>query len=117
MVSSTQQAKLTHRSSSQPQSVPAAESVSSFAPIKARTNPPALLARNFRPLPRSRIDGLLAAFPKLIPANSQHTTVETADVRFVYQPFEELYVLLITNKGSNILQVSLPQQTSCRADV
>ena len=55
-------------------------------------------------MPRSRVDGLLAAFPKLIPVNSQHTTVETPDVRFVYQPFEELYVLLITNKGSNILQ-------------
>ena len=66
----------------------------------------ALLSRQFRPIPRSRVDGLLASFPKLIPANSQHTTVETADVRFVYQPFEELYVLLITNKGSNILQVS-----------
>jgi hypothetical protein len=37
---------------------------------------------------------------------SQHTTVETPDVRFVYQPFDELYVMLITNKGSNILQVS-----------
>ena len=56
-------------------------------------------------MPRSRVDGLLASFPKLIPVNSQHTTVETADVRFVYQPFEELYVLLITNKASNILQV------------
>ena len=66
---------------------------------------PALLSRQFRPIPRSRIDGLLASFPKLIPVNSQHTTVETADVRFVYQPFEELYVLLITNKASNILQV------------
>ena len=65
----------------------------------------ALLSRQFRPMPRSRVDGLLASFPKLIPANSQHTTGETADVRFVYQPFEELYVLLITNKGSNILQV------------
>jgi hypothetical protein len=60
-------------------------------------------------MPRTRVDGLLASFPKLIPANSQHTTVETADVRFVYQPFEELYVLLITNKGSNILQVSTKQ--------
>lgn len=109
MVSSSSQAELTHRSSSQPLSALAAESVSFTCFIKAQADPPALLARNFRPLPRSRIDGLLAAFPKLIPANSQHTTVETADVRFVYQPFEELYVLLITNKGSNILQVRLPQ--------
>jgi hypothetical protein len=58
-------------------------------------------------MPRSRVDSLLASFPKLIPINSQHTTVETADVRFVYQPFEELYVLLITNKGSNIVQVNI----------
>ncbi|KAK4684551.1 coatomer subunit delta, partial [Tremellales sp. Uapishka_1] len=75
---------------------------------------PALLSRQFRPLPRSRIESLLASFPKLIPANSQHTTVETADVRFVYQPFEELYVLLITNKGSNILQVGVAYR--CKAN-
>ncbi|QRV94597.1 Adaptor complexes medium subunit family [Ceratobasidium sp. AG-Ba] len=55
-------------------------------------------------MPRSRIDGLLASFPKLIPANSQHTSIEAQDVRYVYQPLEELYILLITNKGSNILQ-------------
>ncbi|KAL1408475.1 coatomer subunit delta [Vanrija albida] len=73
------------------------------ASICTRSGKP-LLSRQFRPIPRSRVDGLLASFPKLIPANSQHTTVETNDVRFVYQPFEELYVLLITNKGSNILQ-------------
>lgn len=53
---------------------------------------------------RTRIESLLASFPKLIPTNSQHTSVETSDVRYVYQPLEELYILLITNKASNILQ-------------
>ncbi|KAJ2924387.1 hypothetical protein H1R20_g12710, partial [Candolleomyces eurysporus] len=53
---------------------------------------------------RTRIESLLASFPKLIPANTQHTSVETADVRYVYQPLEDLYILLITNKASNILQ-------------
>jgi len=53
---------------------------------------------------RTRIESLLASFPKLIPTNSQHTSVETADVRYVYQPLEDLYILLITNKASNILQ-------------
>ncbi|PSR72062.1 hypothetical protein PHLCEN_2v12043 [Hermanssonia centrifuga] len=53
---------------------------------------------------RARIDSLLASFPKVIPTNTQHTSVETADVRYVYQPLEDLYILLITNKASNILQ-------------
>ena len=53
---------------------------------------------------RARIESLLASFPKLIPAGSQHTSIETPEVRYVYQPLEELYILLITNKASNILQ-------------
>jgi len=53
---------------------------------------------------RARIESLLTSFPKLIPTNTQHTSVETAEVRYVYQPLEELYILLITNKASNILQ-------------
>lgn len=62
-----------------------------------------VLSRQFREMPRSRIEGLLTSFPKLIPPNSQHTSIETADVRYVYQPLEDLYILLITNKASNIL--------------
>lgn len=64
----------------------------------------AVISRQFLEMPKSRIDSLLTSFPKLIPTNSQHTSVETADVRFVYQPLEELYILVITNKTSNILQ-------------
>ncbi|KAI9343336.1 hypothetical protein DFJ73DRAFT_841956 [Zopfochytrium polystomum] len=42
--------------------------------------------------------------PKLIGSNDQHTFVETDSVRYVYQPLEELFMVLITNKQSNILQ-------------
>ena len=53
---------------------------------------------------RARVEGLLASFPKLADAGTQHTTVEQDNVRFVYQPLDELYMVLITNRQSNILQ-------------
>ena len=53
---------------------------------------------------RSRIEALLASFPKLADTGTQHTTVEQDNVRFVYQPLDELYMVLITNRQSNILQ-------------
>jgi Ca2+-binding EF-hand superfamily protein len=64
----------------------------------------AVISRQFRDMTRARIESLLASFPKLIPTNTQHTSVETTEVRYVYQPLEDLYILLITNKASNILQ-------------
>ena len=67
-------------------------------------NTTAVISRQFRDMSRARIESLLASFPKLIPTGTQHTSVETADVRYVYQPLEDLYILLITNKASNILQ-------------
>ncbi|ETI20047.1 hypothetical protein G647_09062 [Cladophialophora carrionii CBS 160.54] len=64
----------------------------------------ALLSRSFREIPKTRIEALLASFPKLADSSTQHTTVEQENVRFVYQPLDELYLVLITNKQSNILQ-------------
>ncbi|KAI1608402.1 hypothetical protein EDD36DRAFT_448131 [Exophiala viscosa] len=63
-----------------------------------------LLSRQFREIQKSRVEALLASFPKLADTSTQHTTVEQENVRFVYQPLDELYLVLITNKQSNILQ-------------
>ncbi|XP_058110335.1 coatomer subunit delta-1-like isoform X2 [Magnolia sinica] len=64
----------------------------------------ALVSRQFVDMSRIRIEGLLAAFPKLVGIGKQHTYVETENVRYVYQPIEALYLLLVTNKQSNILE-------------
>lgn len=63
-----------------------------------------LVSRQYVDMNRIRIEGLLAAFPKLVGTGKQHTYVETENVRYVYQPMEGLYLLLITNKQSNILE-------------
>lgn len=53
---------------------------------------------------RSRIEALLASFPKLADSGTQHTIAEQDNVRYVYQPLDELYMVLVTNLQSNILQ-------------
>lgn len=63
-----------------------------------------IVTRQFRDLPKDRITALLASFPKLTSSGTQHTTAEDDNVRYVYQPIEELYLVLITNLQSNILQ-------------
>lgn len=65
-----------------------------------------IISRQFRELTKERVTALLSNFPTLLSdsTQSQHTAVEDEYVRYMYQPLEEFYVVLITNKHSNILQ-------------
>lgn len=42
--------------------------------------------------------------PNTYAGNKQHTFIETETVRYVYQPIENLFLLLVTNKASNIVE-------------
>ena len=65
----------------------------------------ALISRQFVEMTRVRIEGLLAAFPKLVGSDGkQHTYIETESVRYLYQPIDNLFLLLITNRASNIVE-------------
>ncbi|PHJ16327.1 coatomer delta [Cystoisospora suis] len=72
--------------------------------ILSRQKP--LLARQFVEISKVRIEGLMNAFLKLVEnaGAGDHTYVESDCVRYVYQPLESLYLVLLTTKKSNILE-------------
>lgn len=75
------------------------------ASILAGSGSKALVSRQFVEMSRMRVEGLFAAFPKLISHSKQDTFVETDTVRYIYQPLEnQIYLLLITTKSSNIVE-------------
>jgi hypothetical protein len=62
-----------------------------------------LLARQFTHENRNHIEGHLGAFPKLV-AFSGHAYIDTEGVRFVYQEINDLYLVLVVSKDSNLIE-------------
>lgn len=64
-----------------------------------------LLSRQFKDLSKDRVLELLSNFQNLVSEiSSDHTFVEDKHVRYVYRPFDNYYIILITNRQSNIIK-------------
>jgi hypothetical protein len=65
-----------------------------------------LIARQFIPITKLKLEEYMANFPKLIEqsAEKQCTFIETDNIRYVYQPMDKLFLVLITTKSSNIIE-------------
>jgi len=63
-----------------------------------------LVARQFVEMSRIRVEGLLTTFPKLLGTGKDYTFIETETARYVYQPIEHLYLVVVTNKASIIME-------------
>lgn len=74
------------------------------ASITTRSGKP-LLSRQFKELTKDRVLELLSNFQSLVTnLSSEHTFVEGEHVRYVYRPFDDYYIILITNRQSNIIE-------------
>lgn len=57
---------------------------------------------------------MLAHFTQSLTLNQQHSYVESEEALFAFQPINQLYLVLIASKGSNVLQHLECVQLICR---
>jgi hypothetical protein len=62
-----------------------------------------LFARQFLEITRVQLEALLGSFIRLIDSSMQHTFLENETTRFVYIPLDNIYLVLLTSKDSNIV--------------
>lgn len=62
------------------------------------------VARQYSEMTKSKVEALYTAFPRLIQKGKQHTVIETNEIRYIYQPINDFYSVLLTDKHSNILE-------------
>jgi hypothetical protein len=63
-----------------------------------------LLSRLFHPMTKSELESTIKNFPKSLQPSQQHTFIENNSFRYLYLPLDEFYLILLTNKSSNIIE-------------
>ena len=62
-----------------------------------------IFARLFCDMLFGRLETLLNGFPRLLKSGQQHTFIEVDSLRYIYHPLEDYYIILLTNRSSNII--------------
>ncbi len=63
-----------------------------------------LISRQFSKLSKLKMEEYMSNLPKLISTEQQHSFIEVDSMRYLYQPVEEYYLVLLTAKSSNIIE-------------
>lgn len=63
-----------------------------------------ILARQFEGMTRTTVEDIYLSFPKLIKPNQQHTYVQSDKYTFLYIPMENLFLVTVSSKNSNIIE-------------
>ena len=63
-----------------------------------------LLARQFMEITKASLEGFLSSFVKQVDSSRQHNYIDQETCRFIFQPIESVYLVLITSKDSNIVE-------------
>lgn len=61
------------------------------------------VSRIYLPIAHGRLESLLSSFPRFLEAGQQHTFIEKGSLRYLFQSIEDNYLVLITNRSSNVL--------------
>ena len=63
-----------------------------------------IIARQFEGMARNTVEDIYLSFPKLIKPNQQHTYVQSDKYIFLYIPMENLFLVTVSSKNSNIIE-------------
>lgn len=78
-------------------------------------------ARTYLPIAFGRLEALVTSFPRQLEAGQQHRYVERRGtaVRFVFQSLDDYYVVILTNRSSNVIAdlQAVAQFSAATADV
>lgn len=63
-----------------------------------------LIARQFVPISKIKIEEFISSLPRHIAKGHQHTQIEVENIRYLYIPIQELMLVLVSSKSSNVIE-------------